>query len=412
MSLLASVGSKVAVKSAGDALNKIAGVIDFMGKADAYAGTSSLARITSMARVEPLCIVDSDCVHLEYISDVLQSLQSIFSGYYLQAVSLMTNVAGVSVAKQLDILNPNRNPDVVGFINGLAEVVESKESYTGSVHDLPYKLSAENYKWKLPTSKNAISLENKRDRELHQIPIQERTTKDYLKHLDSKEYAKIEDKALLSTTELSNLSVGKLINVTVQHGTESATIPIAIRLIVNEMRPNTIVELFGKGKVEKSFTERYYKWKAGRISFFNDLIFCKDLLREHKKTLMQDKEGVYSDIQNRANKNRLAGLMSKRPSVATSSNLYVISSDTAAAIRRTSGVDLTNFGQRQKLFEETYAMILVIIDREYQRINFYHDGISKPTSVGLRDIKASNKDSGPSIMDVLSAYKQGQAPVL
>ena len=35
MSLLASVGSKVAVKSAGDALNKIAGVIDFMGKADA-----------------------------------------------------------------------------------------------------------------------------------------------------------------------------------------------------------------------------------------------------------------------------------------------------------------------------------------------------------------------------------------
>ena len=132
MSLLASVGSKVAVKSAGDALNKIAGVIDFMGKADAYTGTSSLARITSMARVEPLCIVDSDCVHLEYISDVLQSLQSIFSGYYLQAVSLMTNVAGVSVAKQLDILNPNRNPDVVGFINGLAEVVESKESYTDS----------------------------------------------------------------------------------------------------------------------------------------------------------------------------------------------------------------------------------------------------------------------------------------
>ena len=107
-----------------------------------------------------------------------------------------------------------------------------------------------------------------------------------------------------------------------------------------------------------------------------------------------------------------AGLMAKRPSMATASNMYIISEATASAIKRTSGVDLSSFSQRQKLFEETYAMILVIIDRDYQRVSFYHDGIKLPTTVGVRDLRNANKNTGPNIMDILSAYKQGAAPTL
>lgn len=47
------------------------------------------------------------------LPDVLQSLQSIFSGYYLQALAISTNIGKINVVKHLDKLNPNRNVGVV-----------------------------------------------------------------------------------------------------------------------------------------------------------------------------------------------------------------------------------------------------------------------------------------------------------
>lgn len=359
--------------------------------------SGSLVKLTSVSRVEPLCIVDSDCIQLEYISDVLMTMQSIFTAYYLQAVSLIGTVSGVQVAKELDKLNPNRDPSVSDFIKSTRDTFE-----------IPYKLDMQSYQWTLPTKKNALSLEASYTEQKEA----KREQQDKLLEEAGKEKGVVSEKEFLSITEIANLSVGKLINVTINKNGQSLSVPIAFRLFVNEMRPSTIVRMFGNKVLDKSFVERYYKWKAGRISFFNDLILCRDLIKEQKKALMEDQDGTYSEIKHRANKNLLAGLVSKQPSAATASNLYVLSEATVAAIKRSSGMDMTKFDHRQKLFAETYAMVIAVIDRDYQRISFYHDGIRMPTSVGLRDIRNSNKNSGPSIMDILSAYKQGQTPSL
>lgn len=375
----------------GEVLNKIfdvTGNLVTMRKAANSSINGSLVKMTKVARVEPLCVVDSDCINLEYISDVLNTLQSIFSGYYLQAVSLIGTVSGVQVARELDVLNPNRDPDASTFLSATREIFA------------PARISQEGYKWALPTKANVGRLA------LEASELPEADPK-YLK-----DQPVVPERALLSMNDVANLSVGKLLNVTITKNGQSISVPIAIRLMVNELRSSTMAKMFKGGTLDKSFTERYYKWKSGRISFFNDLILCKDLIKEQKKALMEDKDGILSEIHTRANKNIKAGILSKRPSLATSSNIYVMSEATAGAVKRTSGFDLENFTQRQKLFEETYAMILVIIDRDYQRINFYHDGIRMPTSVGLRDIRSANKDSGPSIMDILNAYKQGQTPTL
>lgn len=387
-------GAALAGLATGEVLNKI---FDYSEKAlsahdkySAASGHTSLAKITAVSRVEPLCIVDSDCIHLDYISDVLMSLQSIFSGYYLQAVSLIGTVSGVQVARELDRLNPNRDVKVSDFLKATRDTV------------VPYRLDQQSYQWALPTKKTQVSMEAT-------VEVDEETR---LAELAGKERGVVSDKEFVSTNEMANLSVGRLINVTISKNGQSMSVPISFRLMVNELRPSTLIKIFGNGSLERSFKERYYKWKAGRISFFNDLILCRDLIKEHRKALIEDKEGVFSEIQRRAKSNTLAGLATKNPSMATASNLYVISEETARAIKRTSGMDVTNFNQRQKLFESTYAMVLVVVDREYQRVSFYHDGIQLPTSVGVRDIRNSNKGAGPSIMDILAAYKQGQAPTL
>ena len=357
--------------------NVLSTVMDTYAKTKAIGShmkTSSLVSATSVARVEPIVIVDKDCLFLEYLPDILQSTQSIFVGYWLQALSLITNVGDVNVGRVLDKLNPNRKVDYSGFLNTVVKAGVGAEGLT---------YSAESLKYKLPN----IGLENKDDKKDGAI-------------------AKVDN-----IGDLMNLSIGKIVNVTIKNNGHEAVIPISFRLMVNTLPPASCVQLLSQGSVDLSFSERWFKWRAGRISFIKDLVFCQDLIREQKRTLMTDKDGVYSEIAKRAKNSRLASFFSKNPSLAEASNIVVISEETAMQLRIKHNLNLDNFKDRQKIFDKTYAMILVVIDRNYERVNMYHYGISASTSVGLRDIKVANKGSGPNIMEVLTAFKGGNAPV-
>ena len=388
------------------ATGSVIGTIADLTQAGANAATmhnrlkqGSLTSLTSVARVEPITIVDSDCLHLDYLPDVLQSLQSIFSGYYMQAVSLIADVGNIQVAKVLDKLNPSRKPDVAGFLDDFTKSYHmSKESLAENSH---WKLSMESYKWRLPTEHNRPAMEDEAERLKKPKPV------------DKDKVSKpIDEKAFLPISELANLSVGKMLNVTIRSNGQQLTIPIAIRLIVNELPQVALLSMLGVGSKDISFTERYYKWKAGRIDFIKDLILCQDLIKEQKKLLMEDKEGLMSEIMRRAKNNKLSAFMTKDPSMAAASNLFVISESTAEELNRRSQLDIDNYKDRQKIFESTYGMVIVVINREFQRINFYHRDLRLPTSVSLRDIKASNKNFGPDITDILNAYKKGESPTL
>ena len=74
------------------------------------------------------------------------------------------------------------------------------------------------------------------------------------------------------------------------------------------------------------------------------------------------------------------------------------------------GYDIDNFSHREKIFENTAAMIIAVIDPNYERVVFYHNGLRQSSSLGIRDIKVANKGSGPNIMDIFQAYKEGAAP--
>ena len=365
----------------------LATVTDLMSKASTAKERltpGSLTSIASVARVEPLTVIDNDCINLPYITDVMQSLQSIFSGYYLQAISVICDVGNVNVIRLLDKLNPNRKADMGPFIGSVLTdtLIPNKENY---------QLAEESYRWRLPTMSNKIALEYETERNEDTLM----TGRDTNKHI----------------AELTNLSVGKLIEVTIRSQNQEMRLPISIRLIANDLDRKSIINLLSAGSISTSFVERFYKWRAGRIEFFRDLILCQDLIKEHKKILMKDKDGVYSEIIRRANNNKLAALMSKSPSMAAASNLYVISEQTAAELHALHGINIENFASRQAMFEKIFGMIIVVIDREYQRINFYHRDMRLPSSVGIADMKAANKGSGLDINDILSAYKKGETPI-
>ena len=373
--------------AAGAVLATLAGPIDdAVNFHNTTTNAKSLVGLTKAARVEPLTLIDSDCVHLAYITDVLQSVQSLFTGYWLQGLDMLTNVGGCSVLSILDPINPNRDPDYMEFAKSVAKR-HGMESYT--------HMSVESYKFSLPMpGKKTLQTSLEADKPAKAQP----------------NGAFHDPKATADIGTPSNLAVGKMMNVTIRNGDKEISMPISIRLMVAEMPRESMIALVGDQSQNTSLSERFFEWRAGRISMINDLIFCSDLIKERKKMLVKDKAGVYTEVRRRQLAHKKAGVLTGQASAAEASNLYIISKDTAQDIADRFGLDIDNFSHRCKIFENTTAMIIVVIDREYERVTFYHEGLRQSTNLGINDIKSANKNTGPNVMDIFQAYKEGAAP--
>lgn len=354
-------------------LQSIAKVINQIKTVTNYYNTKSLTDITKLTRVEPLTIVSRDCMNLEYLPDINQSLLSIFSGYYLQAVSILTRVQDVEVVRILDKLNPDR--DETGFL--LSEEI-SREAICHSIEEF--------YKHSLPF-KSKISIED----------IKDDKQGDSIKLLN----------------EMSSLSVGKVLNVTISVCDEEAktsktvTLPVNVRLLVSIIPNNTISHLIAYKTEDNSLTERWHAWRSGRISFIRDLIFCQDLITENKKAMINDESGTMYEIMRRVNNAKKFGLLSKNPSLVSASNLFIISEEIAKEIEVKLGGKLSNPKIREKAFENTYAMILVVVDREREIVTFYSRGITAGAEFTVRELKNASKGKGPDIMDILKSFNMG-----
>lgn len=371
---------------------------DLAGRQIASAGTNSLIQVSQPARVEPITLIDQRAQQLPYMTDVMNSLTSMFSGYYLQAVSMLCDVGRVNVIKLLDRLSPNR----LGWSEQLFSKLggnSSMESYAPYLlpdfrqPDLGFEAvdigeavrSAAEKAGELEDSKNnGTSLRAGVSKDLNAV-----------------------------INESVNLSVGKMLEVSIDSNGSKATFPISVRLLSTIIDPQSLVHILSDGSsATTSFAERVHAWRSGEKRFWADLILCQDLIKEHRKALVNDKSGVYNDLLERRKNNARAAVISGQPSVATASNLVVITQETAKELERRIGGQLKDFSTRKRVFDSTYVMIMAVIDPEWEHITFYSNGISTPTKLSISQLKSSNKGTGPDVMDILKAFQLGSSPAL
>lgn len=360
--------------------------IDMAGKiADTLrsAKSDSLIEYTKPARVEPIVLMDQSVVGLPYTTDIMHSLTSIFSGYYLQAVALSVNVGRVDVIKLLDKLNPKRSPidSALSNTDGISKIIGSLESI-------------ENYTFKLPVPDETITLES--------LGFESKNTASSLTN-----HA---DRSAKLISDLTNLSVGKLLEVEVESDGAKAVFPISVRLIVTGIGSKELVHTLSQGSKNNTAKERYHLWRSGQIEFMRDLVMCQDLIEMHKKTLMKDSSGIYEEIRKRRRGNRLSAIFSQEPSVATASNIIVISQNSIKELEREIGGKISNFRTREKVFKDTYTMLMVVVDPDWDHVTFYHRSIELPTELSVKELKSTNRNNGPDVAEILKAYQLGNSP--
>jgi hypothetical protein len=127
--------------------------------------------------------------------------------------------------------------------------------------------------------------------------------------------------------------------------------------------------------------------------------------------MIGDETGTMLEIMRRVNNSKKYGLLTKNPSLVSASNLFVVTEEIARELEGKLGGRLTNFKTREQAFENTYAMVIVVIDREWQRVTFYTRGIQSYTDLSYKELKSVGKDKGPDIMDILKSLNTGHAPV-
>lgn len=357
----------------------------------------SLVKFTSHLRVEPVTLIDKRLERVEYLSDVLQTLLSLFCGFYLQAVASMTNVGNINVVKMLDALNPVRDgalasASVVDAINGSGGVgFLSHEDQPEAKHlGLESLLTAARGYSKMVNPD--VNYRNQHGTVEGKLGEQTKNTK--------------------AASEAVNLAVGKLLEVNIENNGNKAVFPVSVRLATVVVDSEVLTHILGASGQDNSFKERYHRWKAGDLQFWRDLILCEDLIDQQKRLLLKDKTGAMAEINRRRATNSVAALATGTPSVASASALVVLSKDTAQGLERQNLGKFTDLKFRNKIMLDSLAMIMVVIDTDYETVTIYTRDIQLPNKFSIRELKTANKGSGPDVGEILKAYRIGMQPTI
>lgn len=335
---------------------------------------SSLADMSRPFRVEPLVLVEQTLQNQPYMEDIMKMVLSQFSAYYLQAFHAILGVGSIDTLKVFDSLNPHRS------VTGTREAL-LKGPYLGN----------ENYAKGLPSLEH---FNQTIERGLiGTISIEE----------DGKNKTGLSSAKIDKIHEVESLSVGKLLNVELKSKGETAKLPVFIRLLSTPVKTDVLTHIFTGGGRD-SWGERLQLARAGMIRPIRDLIFGIDLLDEHRKALMNDSSGAYKAITDRRRNNVKKAAMSGVMSAADASNIAVVTKETAREMGKKLYGKIENTTVRERMFNNSYLLLLVVVDERWEKVTVYHRGLDIPQELSFKEIKSAEKGKGQDIGEIFKMF--------
>ncbi len=397
----------------------------------------SIVEFSRPARNEFLTLIEDDIVALPYASDITQSMLTLTSCYFLSSLSLLIDIPGLNVLRTLDQINTNRDPI---------------ESMLGSGSSLYKFVGAESYRDGLPNPENSlvgleaatragtnVRFEHGSKQELTDKSIKNSNNHDSHDRI-SNQFINAEDHSSRTTNnvnitegsggrgsasgasfgkdtqvtlkELANLSVGKQFEVTFERDGNKQPVQLSVRLMVTNTDSESFKAILRTGSIAQTFKERFIRAKAGQLGWFKDLVLCNDLIDEARRTRIRDKSGFFEHMMRKRSKNFLSGLFSMQPSINNASAILIFKRDTAKQIELELGGSLDEFAIRQRAFETTSAMLMCVVDTQWDTVTIYHRGIDRFNELRVSELKRANKDAGNNVEDILRAYSAFTAPNL
>lgn len=386
------------------------------------ATSKSLSQYTTELQLRPTFAIETELLNDSNMSTLIQTGLANYAGYYIVALSIDNTVNGVSIGKALGKYSPTR--DAVGAavsVMGNTIATVSTSSYKPAIISGNTTLSTLSNKISVPAmipdlpSKYLAKLEVSTEATYHpavnpeddfgDIALNERNSVNDVSTSANEDVTE-------EINKLANLGAGRILTVDVSRDKAKATVNILLKPELKSIRSNMLVEIAGITKKPKSMRERLIAYfDRGTINSAFDLLVCRDLIEAHRRNLVEDTTGYYEKTHNRNVNNKTAAMLTGEFSVGTVANTWIISDATRTRIQATIGAKLDNKRARDKFFEESGIMTLIVYNQDYQRIFIYNHGIDDVSEISMNYLEKKAK-SDSFDMDVFKMLSQGSAPII
>ena len=344
--------------------------------------------LVKYTRVEPYCIVDNTLVVQSYTEALYQTSLYILIGYYLQAVSLLNHGGGIPAISMLRKLSPEGG--LMGIEQLQVRLNEEKRALSSGLN-----LTTED-----STSRGA-------GRPYDGTRNNSTTESDEKK--DVANSAAIKEISLMEVKK-SNLIAGQQLTVNFNNGKTISPIVVNIKYDIIETPPPLLVDYLAQGSPDSSFNTRLRQLRAGSIRFWQDFVFASDLLEEQRKLMLMDKNEVIKNIVKRRGQALANAVAGSGRNYGVSSNCLILSSETLLAAETKMKGTLDGERMREAIFRTMSLLLLVVVDKDYERFTFYFRNKSAPTTVSAKALKTgvgSKEDS----LEALAKALAGNRPV-
>ena len=364
----------------------------------------SLVDVARPARVSPLVFMDASLEHCEERQTILQTIASIFSGYYLQAFNMVCNTKRVETLRVLDSLNPTRGGGSWGDMtsNGqpLALTDKSMSDIKSSIGASTESFVAMGYSMEAGEDKPATALYEQQNMAVGKLLCLDYET-------NTMEDVKKETKTI---DENGNPVVESTARSTPK-GTSTSKLYVMVTITPTIVASDVFVNLYGHMNTPRDQSSRFSMFRQGLLRW-RDMAFGCDLIDQHRKLLVTDNSGTYRRVVKNQNNHLKASMTSGNQSMAACSNIVIISSATEKRIARELNGRLSSPRVRNVIFDTSYLMLLVVVDEDFNQVTIYTRGIDTPTKASFRDLKSYEKNKGPDITEILATYVKATAPTL
>lgn len=306
-------------------------------------GTPSLVDAIKPLLVDPTFIVNSSLSENEHIHDAVKVILQVFSAYYFQAFTYMATVKDVKVKKELGKLSTVRKPRPGMFGN----------------------VSIEADKQGKPSGKVTIQ--------------------------DGME-----------------LSVGKILELklTMDNGID-VTLPVLIRANTVYATTESLMSISGALEYDSTLSRRWDEWRSGGITFWKDFVFASDLIANKKKLVVRDTEDIYTDVHSKANAASTKYVMTGEAQYGGLYNVMVVTESDLKSYEYKSGGKFTSSVIRDKFFSLNKILMLVVMDRDWDRMVIYTRDLDGYTTVGFSHLLKKSKQS-MDMKDILGSFMNNQ----
>lgn len=368
-----------------DGKNSWAGLIDLMRQIE-DSTSLSLPQYIKRAVINSRAFIQRECADAEILPDVMTAVMNMYVGFVMTTANMNRYVDKTNTVR--DIMSTVATEAFTGQQslerNSIPSSIEDKLAYLNGSFK-PAKMEFDSLE---PTKSHTSTTSGSK---IHEVPSD------------------------------VNLPSGRIIEIGFgkpdQKGNSQKSTVATVTMFL-QISPTFITSAVASAFIGCNFSpsikQRYLQMNTGEISFWKDFVLGNDMRKNRRKALRQDKDGALKEMFDKQQSSisdawlKMILFYAEKQNIANS--ILVFDSYTFQKACNDNGLKFDNYASRQRFFDKTFAMMVLVINQMDNKVSMYFNGWETRAEYTFAQMRVAAKNSKYDLGDIMKAYGQGMAP--